>query len=232
MVVSHYRQDLFFGRKAELKTALNALQGGKHVFVHGPFGIGKTSFGRHLLSSFGGPPLSISLMDSPSEMAEKINVTLSNYQPRLKPKQSFAGAIYFHDRKTRIKSFRALKSIMERFCVYQFPILIDDFRSISTSKLAFLSLLSKMGFRFILAIESGFNKKQLESLLKSCPIFVWIDLPKLNTEESKELILSLFDNYGLSPDPERMRLWLQSYQGHPLALCDRVREFLRSSAGG
>ena len=231
VIVSQTHPKIFIGRKAELRAALKALINDKHVFVRGPYGIGKTTFAYALLSACEGPHLVISLQESPSEMAEKMIEILSTYQPGPRPERSVANAVYFHDRRTRIKSFKILKTLMEQLCVYRFPIVVDDFRKISTSKLAFLNMLASMGFRLILAIDSGYEKRNIESLEKSCPIHVWIDLPRLTIEESKELISCLFREQNAVPDPEQVRLWGKVYQGYPLQLVDRVRKFLGSTLG-
>jgi hypothetical protein len=115
---------------------------------------------------------------------------------------------------------------MDSLCVYRFPIIIDDFQKITTSKLAFLNMLASMGFRFILALDRGYEKRNLESLKRSCPIHLWIDLPRLSAEESKELILSLFERAGVTPEPDRVRLWLQTSGGHPLTIANRVQSYL------
>lgn len=228
--MSKVQRAVLAGRKKELKVGLAALRAGKHVFVHGPYGIGKTTFAWAVLSQFGGPRLSISMQESPSEMAEKIHHVLSHYKPGPRPATSTASRIYFWDRRTRIKSFRALKKLMDELCVYRFPIVVDDFRKITTSKLAFLNMLASMGFRFILALDNGYEARNLESLKKACPIFVWIDLPRLGQEESKELILGLFREAGAVPDQDRVRLWLQTSAGHPLTLSERVRRYIDSSS--
>lgn len=217
---------VLIGRKAELKKALAALANGKHVFVRGPYGIGKSTFGYALMAACGGPRLAISVQESPSEMAEAILRVLSAYRPGPRPERPTASAIYFHDRRSRIKSFRALKKLMEPLCVYRFPILVDDFRKLNTSKLAFVNMLVSMGFRLILAVDTGYDTKNIESLSKSCPIHLWVDLPKLTSDESRELICSLYRRQNATPDPKQLSLWAKTYHGHPLEIVDRVRKEL------
>jgi hypothetical protein len=218
------------GRKTELKTALKALQDGKHIFVQGPYGIGKTTFGLALLAMFGGPRLRISLAGSPSDMAAEIIQVLANYKPPPRPQRSTASAIYFYDRRTRIRSFRVLKNLMIELCVYRFPILVDDFRKISISKLAFVNMLASMGFRIILAVDSGYDQKNIESLTKSCLIHSWINLPRLSNQESKDLIYKLLNVQNIVVEPRRVDFWVKTLRGYPLQIVEHTHRFSNSHA--
>lgn len=219
--------EVFVGRKSEIRQATHALKNKRHVFVYGPFGIGKTTFGLCVQREMGLPNLVVSLQSTPKQMAETIieSLTVHDYRRALaEGKRHRVGRISRHAPvEEENESFWRVKQHLKSTAGRQLVIVIDNCFKVTRQKLVFLDFLIRQGFRFIVNIESSVKPEILFNLRAVCQPQERIELPRLTARESREMVVNLCRAYKIEKERFDSEAWVKQFNGYPLMIVERLK---------
>lgn len=216
-------QQKFVGRENLIIKARNALRAGTHVFVHGPFGIGKTSFANATIRSMGLPLLTVSVQDSASDMTSDLlrQLRVLGYPGRRKTKG--------RPKTTRqYQSFKSLKAELIRWPKSSDVLILDDVFSVSHQKLAYLRFLQTLGYKFVVNIESKKFPSDLFLLRSVCQPHIQLTLPRLSAAEARQLIKSQALKFSKPLSDEALEKYVKILNGYPLMIVEMFRPDNRS----
>ena len=216
---------MFVGRKKELKETIRALSGGKHVFVYGPFGIGKSTFSRAALNHLGLPFLHISLEQTAKKMSEDLakQITACEYARAIKRRERHVVA-RGHDRIWDSDSFSALKGRIKLLSTRNRVVLVDNLTKMTHQKLSFLNFLVSQEFSFIVPVDRTAEAGGVQAIRTLCYNHFRINLPNLSTRESLELAGALRSELGIGPNPIQNAAWARQFHGYPLLIVQRIQQ--------
>jgi hypothetical protein len=220
----------FVGRKKELKFAVRALTQGRHLFVYGPFGIGKTAFARHVARAVGSPAFRVSLNDTGKSMSEELVRGLTAYEYRKAAREGSRSekSANVDERIWESDSYSALKGRLRMLPSRRHIVIADDLTKITHPKLSFLRFLIRQNFLLIIPVDSAVAPESLQRVRVVCYNQATLELPRLSLNESLQLADALRQELGIDPDPTQNSAWAKQFHGYPLLIVQRIQQLAKA----
>ncbi|RYZ78132.1 MAG: ATP-binding protein [Proteobacteria bacterium] len=212
---------IFVGRDAHLKKGAAGLEAGRVVFVHGEYGIGKSSFAKAMARNLGEP---FGVLDLQRTAAQ----TLDTFILGARRKGLLKGLANPSKRKKQ-ESFQDAQEAF-RFLVEKKGLgllVLDNVFSATRPKLEFIAYLLKLELRLIIVMETDIHPDSLFQLRAVCQRDLQLKLPKLNALDSEAFLKEWQDHYGLALSPKDLKRIAKQQNGYPQFLHERVMELHR-----
>lgn len=210
-----------FGREKPLKLARAALSKGQHVFIHGEFGIGKTTFAKAVAieekRKFGVLSLQDSVATSLGRMIldAKRKSLLHGSKPVTYRRQT-KRADRLVDLKKHLLFLKEKRSLD--------TLILDNFFSISHPKLDFVHFLVEHGFTLIVVLESEVHENDIFRLRAACQPQIQLTLAKLSRVDSERVFRHWNEEYSLELTEEEVVHLARLEIGYPLFMKEKLGE--------
>jgi hypothetical protein len=212
---------VLFGRERPMKEIQAALKSRQHVFIHGEFGIGKSTLARtaaiEAKRKFG----VLTLEDS-------IAVTLGRLMLVAKRLSLLHGSTPITHKRLPKKADRLadlkkhLLFLKERRGLD--TLILDNIFTVSHPKLEFVHFLVNAGFLLIVVLESEIHPDHIFKLRAACQPQIQVTLRKLSLPESEKAFRHWSEEFGLHLTEEDVTHLARLEIGYPLFMREKLRE--------
>ena len=209
----------FVGRENEIRKLTKALEGGRHVIVTGPYGIGRTRMIQRVAET-GRRERRFVFVDfskTPGEVCEKL---LAAFRPKAP-----SGRVV---RSARYKIGRNLLAGMRLPEGPKPVVVLDNVGRLTRQKLSFLRDLNlENGYLFIAVVETFLPEHAL-FLLRACLLpCEMIPLRHLSLRDSREYFQCVARKYFLSLTNHDLMVLVEASGGYPLGMRETAQRLLK-----